>query len=245
MIVKKAKDQTSFTLFRSRSEGRVWYNLRMQAFSQLTAAAAALDRVNVDTDQIIPKQFLRSIRKSGFGPFLFDEWRYLDRGELGMDCSKRPKNPDFSLNRPEYANAKILIARDNFGCGSSREHAVWALSDYGFCAVIAPSFGDIFYTNSIKNGFLPVRLASADVDALFEISQNRPDAPVLQIDLAAQTVTVQDGGQTFHFEIAPDDKTRLLAGLDDIALTLKQSDKIREYEQWRRKEEPWLDGGEL
>ncbi|MGI9307482.1 MAG: 3-isopropylmalate dehydratase small subunit [Gammaproteobacteria bacterium] len=212
----------------------------MQAFTQLSALAAPLDRPNVDTDQIIPKQFLRSIGRSGFGPFLFDEWRYLDRGELGMDCAARPQNPDFPLNAPRYAGAQILLARDNFGCGSSREHAVWALSDYGFRAVIAPSFGDIFYTNAVKNGLLPVSLAAAEMDALFALCA-RGDLR-LQIDLAAQTVSAE-GGEDYVFTVAAADKTKMLNGLDDIALTLQRRDKIKEYEKWRREKEPWLDGG--
>lgn len=211
----------------------------MRTFTQLTATAAPLDRGNVDTDQIIPKQFLRSIRRGGFGPFLFDEWRYLDRGELGMDCEKRPKNPEFPLNLPRYAGAEILLARDNFGCGSSREHAVWALDGYGFRAVIAPSFGDIFYGNAIKNGLLPVCLASAEMDFLFSLCENA--APRLHIDLAAQTVSSEK--ESFSFAVAPDDKIRLLEGLDDIALTLRRRDKIREYEKQRRALEPWLDVG--
>ncbi len=211
----------------------------MQPFIQITALAAPLDRPNVDTDQIIPKQFLRAISRSGFGRFLFDEWRYLDRGELGMDCAARPKNPDFSLNAPQYAGAQILLARDNFGCGSSREHAVWALADYGFCAAVAPSFGDIFYGNAIKNGFLPVRLAAAEVDALFALCAG--GGLRLRIDLAAQTAAVE-GGEIYKFAIDGGDKTKLLNGLDDIALTLRRAEKIREYEKWRRGKEPWLDG---
>ena len=213
----------------------------MQPFTRLSALAAPLDRPNVDTDQIIPKQFLRSIKRSGFGPFLFDEWRYLDRGELGMDCAARPKNPDFSLNAPRYAGAQILLTRDNFGCGSSREHAVWALADYGFRAAIAPGFGDIFYGNAIKNGFLPVRLAAAEVDALFSLCAR--EELRMHIDLAAQTATV-DGGETYRFAFDGGDKTRMLNGLDDIALTLRRREKIREYEKWRREKEPWLDNDE-
>ena len=208
----------------------------MQAFSQLTATAAPLDRVNVDTDQIIPKQFLRSIRRSGFGPFLFDEWRYQDRGELGMNCEKRPQNPEFPLNQSRYAGAQILLARDNFGCGSSREHAVWALADYGFRAVIAPSFGDIFYGNAIKNGLLPARLTSAEMDFLFAFCKDGKEK--LRADLQSQTISA--GDKTFSFPIEADDKTRLLKGLDDIALTLQSADKIREYEKRRRELEPWL-----
>ncbi len=195
----------------------------------------------MDTDQIIPKQFLRSIRRGGFGPFLFDEWRYLDRGELGMDCEKRPKNPEFPLNFPRYAGAQILLARDNFGCGSSREHAVWALAGYGFRAVVAPSFGDIFYGNAVKNGLLPARLSSAEMDILFSLC--RDAAPCLHIDLPSQTISAD--GKCFSFPVAPDEKARLLEGLDDIALTLRRRDKIREYEKQRRALEPWLDGGAI
>lgn len=212
----------------------------MQPFTRISALCAPLDRPNVDTDQIIPKQFLRSIKRSGFGPFLFDEWRYLDRGELGMDCSARPKNPDFALNEPRYAGAEILLARDNFGCGSSREHAVWALAGYGFRAAVAPSFGDIFYGNAVKNGFLPVRLAAEEMDALFALCAK--GGLRMQIDLAAQTASVE-GGETYAFAIDGGDKTKMLEGLDDIALTLRRAGKIREYEQWRREKEPWLDGG--
>lgn len=209
----------------------------MREFTQLTATAVPLDRANVDTDQIIPKQFLRSIKRDGFGPFLFDEWRYLDRGELGMDCEKRPKNPDFILNQSRYAGAQILLARDNFGCGSSREHAVWALDGDGFRAVIAPSFGDIFYGNAIKNGLLPVCLTAAQTDTLFALC--RDTAVRLHIDLSAQTVAIADG-DCFSFAVAADDKVRLLEGLDDIALTLRHRDKIRAYEKQRRELEPWL-----
>lgn len=205
----------------------------MTPFTKVEALAAPLDRSNVDTDQIIPKQFLRSIRKSGFGPFLFDEWRYEDRGELGMDCSKRPRNPDFVLNKPECAGAEILLARHNFGCGSSREHAVWALADFGFRAVLAPSFGDIFYSNAVKNGMLAARLSEEDMDALFLAAPMRAS-----IDLDAQMVRSPAG--EFTFEIEADDKTRLLRGLDDIALTLERREDIAAHERRRREQEPWL-----
>ena len=211
----------------------------MQKFTDLSSIVAPLDAVNVDTDQIIPKQFLRSIKRTGFGPYLFDEWRYLDHGELGMDCTARPQNPDFVLNNPSYAKAQILLARDNFGCGSSREHAVWALMDAGFRAVVAPSFGDIFYTNAIKNGLLPVCLPAANVDTLFAQT-----GPSMHIDLATQTVAV--GDDVFSFAIAADDKNRLLHGLDDIALTMQYADDIRRYEKQRLTKEPWLaDGSQL
>jgi len=208
----------------------------MQAFTTLTSKVLPLDRANVDTDAIIPKQFLKSIRRSGFGVFLFDEWRYLDRGEPEMDCTNRPLNQDFILNQPQYKNAQILLTRENFGCGSSREHAPWALEDYGFRAIIAPSFADIFYNNCFKNGLLPITLAAEIVNQLFnEIA----DGYQLTIDLAAQKITTPDG-INFSFEIDADRKHRLLNGLDDIALTLQQADKIKEYETERAKRAPWL-----
>ena len=209
----------------------------MRAFTRLDGLAAGLDRANVDTDQIIPKQFLRSVERTGFGPFLFDEWRYLDRGELGMDCESRPKNPDFVLNQPRSVGAEILLARDNFGCGSSREHAVWAMADWGFRAVVAPSFGDIFANNCVKNGLLPVRLTADEVEALFVAE--RGGELRMQIDLAAQTVGAI--GRTFNFAIDSADKIRLLNGWDDIAITLRDADKIRDYEKRRLEAEPWLD----
>jgi 3-isopropylmalate/(R)-2-methylmalate dehydratase small subunit len=197
---------------------------------------APLDRTNVDTDAIIPKQFLKSIRRSGFGPYLFDEWRYLDRGEPDMDCSRRPLNPDFVLNQPCYASARILLARENFGCGSSREHAPWALEDYGFRAILAPSFADIFYNNCFKNGVLPIVLDAALVDQLF---QECKPGYTLTIDLAEQTITTPFG-ESIHFDIDASRKHRLLNGLDDIALTLQRADAIRAYESKRRQEAPWL-----
>ena len=209
----------------------------MRAFTRLDGLAAGLDRANVDTDQIIPKQFLRSVERTGFGPFLFDEWRYLDRGELGMDCESRPKNPDFVLNQPRSVGAEILLARDNFGCGSSREHAVWAMADWGFRAVVAPSFGDIFANNCVKNGLLPVRLTADEVEALFVAE--RGGELRMQIDLAAQTVGAIR--RTFNFAIDSADKIRLLNGWDDIAITLRDADKIRDYEKQRLEAEPWLD----
>lgn len=214
----------------------------MQRFKTLTSLAVPLDRPQVDTDQIIPKQFLRSIKRSGFGPFLFDEWRYMDRGELGMDCSQRPKNMEFSLNQPRFAGAQILLARDNFGCGSSREHAVWALADFGFRAVIAPSFGDIFATNAVKNGFLTIRLPASIIDSLFaNINAMHDSSIALTIDLEAQNVCEEgEGGKAYHFDIDADDKNRLLNGLDDIAITLQHRDKILSYEKQRQQIEPWL-----
>ncbi len=208
----------------------------MKAFTQLTGLVAPLDRANVDTDAIIPKQFLKSIRRAGFGPFLFDEWRYLDRGEPEMDCTHRPLNPDFVLNQPQYQGAAILLTRENFGCGSSREHAPWALEDYGFRAIIAPSYADIFYNNCFKNGVLPITLTSAQVDALF--SELRPGYR-LSIDLEQQTI-VTPVGETLRFNIDENRRHRLLNGLDDIALTLRYADKIRAYEQQRAARAPWL-----
>ncbi|MDF9393183.1 MULTISPECIES: 3-isopropylmalate dehydratase small subunit [Methylococcus] len=208
----------------------------MKPFTKFTSRVVPLDRANVDTDAIIPKQFLKSIRRSGFGPYLFDEWRYLDRGEPDMDCSHRPLNPEFVLNLPCYAGAKILLARKNFGCGSSREHAPWALGDYGFRAIIAPSFADIFYNNCFKNGILPIVLDEATVDRLF--SEAGPGFE-LTIDLESQTVATPFG-ETFHFDVDASRKHRLLNGLDDIALTLQHAEAIRAYEAARRKSAPWL-----
>jgi len=210
----------------------------MQAFAKLNGIVAPLDRANVDTDAIIPKQFLKSIKRTGYGPYLFDEWRYLDHGEPGMDCSTRPRNTDFILNQPRYANASILLARENFGCGSSREHAPWALLDDGFRCVIAPSFADIFYNNCFKNGILPVILKDKEIDALFVECELTP-AYTLDIDLQAQTVTTPKA-DVFTFEVDAFRKHCLLKGLDEISLTLKESDAILDYEKQRRKEAPWL-----
>ncbi len=200
---------------------------------------APLDRANVDTDAIIPKQFLKSIRRSGFGPNLFDAWRYLDSGEPGMDNSRRPLNPDFELNKPRYRGASILLARKNFGCGSSREHAPWALDDYGFRAIIAPSFADIFYNNCFKNGLLPVRLAENEVDWLFD-RVNDTIGLELVVDLPAQQVRTVDGLRVFAFEVDAFRKECLIHGLDEIGLTLKHAEQIREYERKRLTEQPWL-----
>ena len=208
----------------------------MKAFTTLTSKVMPLDRANVDTDAIIPKQFLKSIRRSGFGIFLFDEWRYLDRGEPEMDCTNRPLNSEFVLNKAEYQGAQILLTRENFGCGSSREHAPWALEDYGFRAIIAPSFADIFYNNCFKNGLLPIILAADVVNALFNQMQNGYE---LTIDLAKQMI-VTPNGNTIAFEIDENRKHRLLNGLDDIGLTLQQADKIKEYEMERANRAPWL-----
>lgn len=210
----------------------------MEKFTQLKAIVAPMDRPNVDTDAIIPKQFLKSIKRTGFGPNLFDEWRYLDHGEPGIDNSKRPLNKDFVLNQPRYQGAKILIARENFGCGSSREHAPWALEDFGFRVIIAPSFADIFYNNSFKNGILLITLDADVVDQLFKaIEQN--EGYQLDVDLQAQKITQPDGS-VIHFEIDDFRKHRLLNGLDDIGLTLQHVDDIKAYEQRRRHEAPWL-----
>ncbi len=210
----------------------------MKKFEKLTGLVAPLDRANVDTDAIIPKQYLKSIQRTGFGPALFDDWRYLDPGELGMDHSQRRLNPDFVLNQPRYREAQILLARDNFGCGSSREHAPWALMDYGFRVIIAPSYADIFYNNSFKNSLLPIVLARDVVDRLFQETAATPGYR-LAVDLAAQSVATSSG-ETFKFEIEAFRKHCLLNGLDDIGLTLQHVDEIRDYEARRRREAPWL-----
>ena len=199
---------------------------------------APLDRSNVDTDAIIPKQFLKSIKRTGFGPYLFDEWRYLDHGEPEMDCSNRPRNPDFVLNEERYQGASILLTRANFGCGSSREHAPWALLDYGFRAIIAPSFADIFKNNCFKNGILPVTLPTAKVDELFGAVQAEPGY-TLQIDLEAQRVTTPAGDE-ISFDVDPFRKHCLLNGLDDIGMSLQHEKEIRRFEQQHRQNQPWL-----
>ena len=210
----------------------------MQKFTRLDGLVAPLDRANVDTDAIIPKQFLKSIKRSGFGPNLFDEWRYLDVGQPGRDNSQRPANPDFVLNQPRYRGASILLTRDNFGCGSSREHAPWALEDYGFRALIGTTFADIFFNNCFKNGLLPIRLPAAEVDALFAFVGVQPGYRLV-VDLDAQTVTRPDG-KVLRFDVDPFRKYCLLNGFDDIGLTLRHADKIREFEARRRIEQPWL-----
>jgi len=210
----------------------------MQAFTFLDGLVVPMDRSNVDTDAIIPKQFLKSIKRSGFGPNLFDEWRYLDHGEPGQDVTSRTPNPGFVLNQPRYKDGEILLARENFGCGSSREHAVWALLDDGFRAVIAPSFADIFYNNCFKNGVLPIVLDHDSVDLLFQETAANPGFR-LTIDLAAQTVTTP-GGRVFDFSIDTFRKQCLLDGLDEIGLTLQSAAEIKAYEQRRRAEAPWL-----
>ena len=198
-----------------------------------------MDRANVDTDAIIPKQFLKSILRTGFGPNLFDEWRYLDHGEPGIDNSGRPLNPDFVLNQARYQGASILLARKNFGCGSSREHAPWALDQYGFRCVIAPSFADIFYNNCFKNGLLPIVLPEAQIDRLFHDVKAFPGFHLV-VDLAAQVVTSSDGSLVMPFEVDAFRKFCLLNGLDEIGLTLRQADKIRAFEERHLAAQPWL-----
>jgi 3-isopropylmalate/(R)-2-methylmalate dehydratase small subunit len=209
----------------------------MEKFTVFNGVVCPLDRSNVDTDAIIPKQFLKSIKRTGFGPNLFDEWRYLDHGEPGMDNSKRPLNPDFVLNDPRYAGAQILLARENFGCGSSREHAPWALEDYGFKVIIAPSFADIFFNNSFKNGLLPIILDAQIVDGLFA-KANGPEALKIEVDLGAQTLSV--GNETISFDVDPFRKHCLLEGLDDIGLTLQHVEDIKTYEEKAKQNTPWL-----
>lgn len=210
----------------------------MKAFTKHTGLVAPLDRANVDTDQIIPKQFLKSIKRTGFGPNLFDEWRYLDEGYPGQDHTNRPLNPDFVLNLPRYQGASVLLARENFGCGSSREHAPWALDEYGFRAVLASSFADIFFNNSFKNGLLPIVLNEEDIDDLFKQAEAE-EGYQLTVDLQAQTVTRPDG-KSYSFEIDAFRKHCLLNGLDDIGLTLQDADAIRTFEEKHRQAQPWL-----
>ncbi|MDA0796544.1 MAG: 3-isopropylmalate dehydratase small subunit [Proteobacteria bacterium] len=212
----------------------------MKSFTQHRGLVGPMDRANVDTDMIIPKQFLKSIKRTGFGPNLFDELRYLDHGEPGQDCSSRPLNPDFSLNQERYQGASILLTRKNFGCGSSREHAPWALEDYGFSAVIAPSYADIFYNNCFKNGVLPVILLECEVGILFS-ELEASEGYQLDIDLVSQTVS-SDSGQIFNFSLDQFRKQCLLNGLDEIGLTLMQTEKIKQYEIEREKSHPWVYG---
>jgi len=212
----------------------------MEAFTTHDGLVAPLDRENVDTDLIIPKQFLKSIKRSGFGPNLFDELRYLDHGEPGMDNSTRPLNPDFVLNQPRYKGASVLLARKNFGCGSSREHAPWALTQYGFRAILAPSYADIFFNNSFKNGLLPIVLSEFEIARLFDEVKAFPGY-TLKIDLENQVVVAADG-RTMKFDIEPFRKYCLINGFDDIGLTLRQSDKIRAFEAERLARHPWLEG---
>ncbi|WP_066336710.1 3-isopropylmalate dehydratase small subunit [Azohydromonas lata] len=210
----------------------------MQAFTVHQGLVAPMDRENVDTDAIIPKQFLKSIKRTGFGPNLFDEWRYLDHGEPGQDIASRKPNPDFVLNQPRYAGASILLARRNFGCGSSREHAPWALEQYGFRALIAPSFADIFFNNCFKNGLLPVVLPEHEVDKLFDDVAAFPGFQ-LTIDLPRQRVVKADGSE-LEFDVQPFRKYCLVNGFDDIGLTLRHADKIKAYEAERLARMPWL-----
>jgi len=212
----------------------------MRAFTVHTGIVAPLDRANVDTDLIIPKQFLKSIRRSGFGPNLFDGLRYLDEGVPDADCSRRPLNPDFVLNRPRYQGASVLLARQNFGCGSSREHAPWALDDYGFRAVIAPSFADIFFNNCFKNGLLPIVLEAEVIERLFR-EVDAAEGYRVTIDLPAQIVVLPDGS-CFGFDVDAFRKHCLLNGLDEIGLTLQEADAIRAFEARQRAESPWLYG---
>jgi len=210
----------------------------MEKFVNYSSVVIPIDRSNVDTDALIPKQFLKSVEKSGFGDNLFDEWRYLDQGEPGQDCSGRPLNTDFVLNKKAYRGGRILLARENFGCGSSREHAVWALRDFGIRTVIAGSYADIFFNNCFKNGVLPISLPGADIDALF--AQDAESGPCsMDIDLERQTATAESG-QVYRFEIDAFKKQCLLEGLDDIALTLQHEGDIATYEQRRMNEVPWL-----
>lgn len=210
----------------------------MDSFTQLEGIVAPLDRANVDTDAIIPKQFLKSIKRTGFGPNLFDEWRYLDHGEPGMENTGRPLNPDFVLNQDRYQGARILLARENFGCGSSREHAPWALLDYGFRCIIAPSYADIFFNNCFKNGILPIVFNKELVEDLFVQVENTPGY-AMKVDLPAQTLELNDGSKV-AFEVDSFRKHALVNGLDDIGLTLKKAEKIKEYERRREVEAPWL-----
>ena len=210
----------------------------MKAFTRIDGLVVPLDRANVDTDAIIPKQFLKSIKRSGFGPNLFDEWRYLDVGEPGKTNHDRPLNTEFVLNKPRYQGASVLLARENFGCGSSREHAPWALEDYGFRAIIAPSYADIFFNNCFKNGILPIVLDAVIVDKLF-MACEASEGYALTIDLDKQTITTPTG-DVINFEVDAGRKHRLLNGLDDIGLTLLHSDKIKAYEDRRKAEAPWL-----
>ncbi len=210
----------------------------MQAFTVHEGLVAPLDRENVDTDQIIPKQFLKAIHRTGFGPNLFDAWRYLDEGQPGMDNSKRPLNPDFVLNQPRYQGASVLLARKNFGCGSSREHAPWALDQYGFRTVLAPSFADIFFNNCFKNGVLPIVLPEEEISRLFD-EVHAHEGYTLKVDLESQRVISKDGRE-LPFQVDEFRKYCLLNGLDDVGLTLRNADKIRAFEQERLARQPWL-----
>ena len=210
----------------------------MEKFVRLEGLVAPLDRNNVDTDAIIPKQFLKSIKRSGFGPNAFDEWRYMDVGQPGQDCAQRPKNPDFVLNQPRYQGASVLLTRQNFGCGSSREHAPWALLDFGFKVIIAESFADIFFNNCYKNGIVPIVLPAAEIEALFQQVEAIPGYKLV-VDLPAQSV-IRPDGHAVAFAIDAFSKECLLNGWDDIGLTLRHADQIREFEEQRRISQPWL-----
>jgi len=210
----------------------------MEKFIRQEGLVAPMDRANVDTDSIIPKQYLKSIKRTGYGPNLFDEWRYLDHGEPGMDHSSRPLNQEFVLNQPRYRGATVLLARENFGCGSSREHAPWALLQYGFQTVIAPSFADIFYNNSLKNGLLLIRLDAKIVDRLLNEARGA-EGYRLAVDLERQTVATP-GGESFKFEIDPFSKHCLMNGLDEIGLTLEHAEQIKAFEAQHRERQPWL-----
>jgi len=211
----------------------------MEKFILYEGLVAPLDRANVDTDAIIPKQFLKSIRRTGFGPNLFDEWRYLDHGEPGQDNTNRPLNPDFILNQPRYQGASILLARKNFGCGSSREHAPWALEQYGFRAIVAPSFADIFFNNCYKSGLLPIVLAESNIDRLFDEVKAFPGFKLV-VDLEQQLIATSSGSLSFKFDIDPFRKYCLMNGLDDIGLTLRHADDIRAFEERHLAAQPWL-----
>lgn len=210
----------------------------MKAFTQLNGLTCPIDRANIDTDAIIPKQFLKSIKRSGFGPYLFDEWRYTNHGEPGMDCTNRPLNKEFVLNQPRFKGAQIMLVRENFGCGSSREHAPWAIEDYGFRVIIAPSFADIFFNNCYKNGMLPIVASHAMVDKLFKECLDNVGYS-LNVDLASQTVTLPSG-ESFGFEINATSKHNLLNGLDEIGLTLMHSGDIKKFEVKHQAMQPWL-----
>ncbi|RLA08238.1 MAG: 3-isopropylmalate dehydratase small subunit [Gammaproteobacteria bacterium] len=211
----------------------------MKKFKTFTAIVASLNKANVDTDAIIPKQYLKSIKKTGFGPYLFDDWRYLDMGDLETDISSRRLNPDFVLNKSPYNAAQILLADENFGCGSSREHAVWALADFGFKVVIAPSFADIFFNNCFKNGVLPIVLSADEINTIFAKCQKNHNLS-LKIDLEKQTISTDNNDMVFNFNIDEAKKHRLLNGLDDIAMILQHSSDIKNYEKQRQKTEPWI-----
>ena len=212
----------------------------MEAFTRHKGLVAPLDRANVDTDMIIPKQFLKSIKRTGFGPNLFDELRYLDQGEPGQDCLNRPINPDFPLNKARYKGASILLTRKNFGCGSSREHAPWALEDYGFNVIVAPSYADIFYNNCFKNGILPVILEEYEIEDLFIEVEKIPSFQ-LDVDLVSQTI-ITDSAKEYNFELDEFRKDCLIDGLDEIGLTLQHADLIKKYEEHRENRHPWVFG---